>query len=73
MGSFADVEASASNGNYSELVNRYTRRSAKSRSPSRNRSRSVDERRTTRNPSLARKFNRLLRVYDHDDTGRNEV
>ena len=67
LGELADIEASPSNGNYSELVNRYARRrSAKSRSPSRNRSRSVDERRTMRTPSLARKFNRLLRVYDHD-------
>ena len=73
LGELADIEASPSNGNYSELVNRYTRRSAKSRSPSRNRSRSVDERRATRTPSLARKFNRLLRVYDHDNTELTEV
>jgi hypothetical protein len=73
LGEMADIEASPSNGNYSELVNRYTRRSAKSRSPSRTRSRSVDERRTMRTPSLARKLNRLLRVYDHDNTELIEV
>jgi hypothetical protein len=64
LGDCADVEQSPSN-NYSEVVNRYSRRSAKSRSPSRNRARSLDERRI-RNPGLAQKFNRLLRVYDHE-------
>jgi hypothetical protein len=73
LGELADIEACPSNGNDSELVNRYSRRSAKSRSPSRTRSRSVDERRTMRTPSLARKFNRLLRVYDHDNTELTEV
>lgn len=48
------------------------RRSAKSRSPSRSRARSLDERRI-RNPNIPRTFNRLLRVYDDDKGGRGYI
>lgn len=41
------------------------RRRSESKSPSRDRARSLDERRI-RNPSIARKFSRLIRVYDQD-------
>jgi hypothetical protein len=64
LGDAVDVEESPPT-NYPESSNRYYRRSAKSRSPSRGRARSLDERRT-RNSSLGRKFNRLLRVHDND-------
>jgi hypothetical protein len=42
------------------------RASRASRSPGRSRARSLEERRI-RNPSIAKKFNRLLRVYDDND------
>jgi hypothetical protein len=64
LGYAVDVEESPP-GNDAAKSSRYYRRSSKSRSPSRGRARSLDERRI-RNPSLARKFNRLLRVYDRD-------
>lgn len=48
-----------------EDADRGRRSASKSRSPIRGRAKSLDDRRI-RNPSIARKFSRLLRVYDTD-------
>jgi hypothetical protein len=65
--------SNAGSGNrYQESVDVHTldpmgRSRQSSESPARSRARSLDERRI-RNPSIARKYNRLLRVYDQDAT-----